>query len=194
LSFSLFFTDFVGVLSGIENLTVFADGIVVGDNSDNKGLWWLAKWISFSGETKTIAVSVYNKPEWSGGFLGVFSNGVVTDRSWKCIETNKPGIGWEETSFNDDAWPHAYMSFSNSVSKRVYGSPSSAYWIHPANKRAIRYFCRRRFSKEEKNTNYSKYSVKFLQVFRLRFSLFQVTFHFDVLENELCLCIVLLAN
>ena len=165
----VFFADFVGVLAGIRNLTVFADGCFVGHNN---GIYWrAAKWISFSSETKIIAVSVYNELEWPGGFLGVFSNGVVTDRSWKCLETNNPGNGWEQTSFNDDAWPQAYMSYNNSEI-RAYGIPASTYWIHPANNRAIKFFCRRRFSKEGRNSNYSKYSMKFFQVFRLRFSLF----------------------
>jgi len=152
-----FFTDFVGVLAGIKNLTVFADGCLVGHNN---GIWHAAKWISFSGQTKIIAVSVYNEPKWAGGFLGVFSNGVVTDRSWKCKEANSPEDGWEQTSFNDDAWPDAYMSFNNSVT-RSYGVPSSTYWIHPANNRAVRFFCRRRFSTEEGNINSSKYQENF---------------------------------
>ena len=148
-----FFTDFVGVLAGIENLTVFADGCLVGHNN---GIWDAAKWISFSSQTKIIAVSVYNEPKWAGGFLGVFSNGVVTDRSWKCKEANSPEDGWEQSSFNDDAWPDAYMSFNNSVI-RSYGIPSSIYWIHPANNRAVRFFCRRRFNTKEGNINSSEY-------------------------------------
>ena len=153
---SSFFADFVGVLAGIKNLTVFADGCFVGHNH---GIWDAARWISFSSETKIIAVSVYNEPGFFGGFLGVFSNGVVTDRSWKCIETNNPENGWEQTSFNDDAWPHAYMSSNNSV-VRAYGVPSNNYWIHPANDGAIRFFCRRRFSTEEGNSNISKFQRK----------------------------------
>ena len=86
----------------------------------------------------------------------MFSNGVVTDRSWKCIETNSPENGWERTNFNDDAWPHAYMSYNNSA-VRAYRIPSNNHWIHLANNRAIRFFCRRRFSKEERNSNSSKY-------------------------------------
>jgi len=145
--------DFVGVLAGMKDLTVFADGRLVGHNN---GIWDVARLISFSSETKIIAVSVYNEPEYLTGFLGVFSNGVVTDRSWKCINTNSPGKGWEQTNFNDDAWPHAYMSYNNSV-RRAYGIPSSIYWINPVIDNAIRFFCRRRFSKEERNSTNSKY-------------------------------------
>jgi len=173
LSLLSFYADFVGVLAGMKDLTVFADGRLVGHNN---GIWDVARLISFSSETKIIAVSVYNEPEYLTGFLGVFSNGVVTDRSWKCINTNSPGKGWEQTNFNDDAWPHAYMSYNNSV-RRAYGIPSSIYWINPVIDNAIRFFCRRRFSKEERNSTNSKYQWKSLNFF-----------------DCVCFCIVLLAN
>ena len=146
--------DVVGVLAGIEYLKVFVDGCLVGHNND---IWHAATWISFPSETKIVAVSVYHETGSPSGFLGVFSNGVVTDRSWKCKRNNSPENGWEQTNFSDDAWPYAHvMSYNNSVSK-VIGIPSNTHWIRPAHDRTNRFYCRRRFSEEERNDSSSKY-------------------------------------
>ncbi|KAL9980682.1 hypothetical protein ACROYT_G009300 [Oculina patagonica] len=139
---------FVGVLTGDDNLTVFADGVHVGENAQ----WYLAKWFSFSCKTKLIAVSVTNIQGGKGGFLGIFSNGVVTDASWKCKETDRPENGWEQANFTDDAWPYAYMRNNNSVTK-LWGIPTYVRWISPANHYATRFICRRRFSIEERKRN-----------------------------------------
>ena len=144
--------DFVGVLTGNSNLIVFADGSFVGDNG---GVWNAPKWFSFSNKTEIIAVSIDNVPESVGEFLGVFSNGVVSDSSWKCKETHGLENGWTKTNFSDDAWPYAYMRRANSVTK-VLGIPSNVHWISPANHSAARFVCRRRFSTKEGNTNSSK--------------------------------------
>ncbi|KAL9980680.1 hypothetical protein ACROYT_G009297 [Oculina patagonica] len=147
--------DFVGVLTGDNNLTVYADGLLVGHNG---GIWNAARWFSISGKTKIIAVSVYNVPGSFGGFLGVFSNEVVTDSSWKCKENDNPENGWEQTNFTDDAWPHASMRRNNSKNK-VLGIPRNVYWISPANYLVNRFVCRRRFSIEERNRNSTLISI-----------------------------------
>ena len=110
---------------------------------------------------------VYNGPGFFGGFLGVFSNGEVTDGSWKCKETDNPEDGWEQTNFNDSEWQYASIRQDNSglnVSPRVYGIPPNVHWISPANHHAVRFNCRRRFSTEERNSNSSKehFHVKFM--------------------------------
>ncbi|KAL9980686.1 hypothetical protein ACROYT_G009304 [Oculina patagonica] len=110
----------------------------------------------FNRNTKIIAVSVINGPGWIGGFLGVFSNGVVTDSSWKCKETSSPENGWEQANFDDDGWRYAYIRQNNSglsVSIRVDGIPPNVHWISPANNYATRIICRRRFSTEERKSN-----------------------------------------
>ncbi|XP_078361490.1 uncharacterized protein LOC144645827 [Oculina patagonica] len=141
--------DFVGVLTGAVNLTVFADGRFVGHTSG----WNKARWFSFSSKTEVIAVSVDNAPRLLGGFLGVFSNGVVTDSSWKCKEADNPENGWEQTNFSDDAWPYAFIRPINDGSSRVPGIPRNVHWISLANNIPTRFICRRRFSTEEKSTN-----------------------------------------
>ncbi|KAL9964324.1 hypothetical protein ACROYT_G027952 [Oculina patagonica] len=159
LAMSIQAKDFVGVLTGDDNLTVYADGSLVGHNG---GVWYAARWFSFSSNTKVIAVSVYNGPGVSG-FLGVFSNGVVTDSSWKCKETDNPENGWEQTNFVDDAWPYAYNRKNNSGlsgSTRVLGIPANVHWISPANHYANRLICRRRFSTEEKSSNKTLITIR----------------------------------
>ena len=153
-TFLLFFifSDFAGVLYGVENLTLYADGCLVGDTDE---VWQSSTWFSFPSKTDVIAVSVLNEPGLFFGFLGVFSNGVVTDSNWKCKESHSPENGWERANFTDDGWPHAYEWGNNSVT-RAYGIPLNALWIHPQNHIATRFFCRRRFSKEESNKNSSK--------------------------------------
>ena len=106
---------------------------------------------------------VYNGPNGFGGFLGVFSNGVVTDSSWKCNESSiKPDDGWKENNFTDNTWPNAFVRQDNSgqqSSTRVIGIPNDVHWISAENHEATRFICRRRFSKEERLSKSSKYSV-----------------------------------
>ena len=156
------FLDFAGILTGDDNLTVFADGSLVGYNG---GAWNAARWFSFPSETKIITVFVYNGPNGFGGFLGVFSNGVVTDSSWKCNESSiKPDDGWEQTNFTDNTWSSAFVRHDNSgrhTSTRVIGIPEDVHWISAEHHEATRFICRRRISKDEKlsNTCSGKYSV-----------------------------------
>ena len=106
---------------------------------------------------------VYNGPNGFGGFLGVFSNGVVTDSSWKCNESSiNPDDGWEQTNFTDNTWPNAFVRQDNSgrlSSARVIGIPEDVHWISAENHWATRFICSRRISKDESNTCGSKYSV-----------------------------------
>ena len=156
--FYFFIADFSGILTGDDNLTVYADGRLVGYNG---GHFDHPRWFSFSGNTTTIAVSVYNGPNWFGGFLGVFSNGVVTDGSWKCKEIfDRPENGWEQPDFNDDEWQSAFIrqrnGNNNGISARVLGIPSDVHWISTEDHYAVRFLCRRNFSMEERNSNSSK--------------------------------------
>jgi len=153
----LFVADFAAILTGDDNLTVFADGRLVGYNG---GYWDGSRWFTFPIETKVIAVSVYNIPGNIGGFLGVFSNGVATDGTWKCKEILiRPDDGWEQTNFNDNTWQHAYVRHDNSGRAgfySVHGIPHNAHWISAANQNAVRLICRRHFTEEENLSNSSK--------------------------------------
>ena len=119
-----------------------------------------ARWFTFPVETKVIAVSVYNSPGHIGGFLGVFSNGVATDSSWKCKEILiTPDDGWEQTDFNDNTWPRAFIRHDNSGPSGfipVPGIPHNVHWISAVSHNAVRFICRRHFTVEEKLRNSSK--------------------------------------
>jgi len=158
--FYIFFVaDFAGILTGDDNLTVFADERLVGYNG---GTWNAARWFSFPSKTKVITVFVYNGPNGFGGFLGVFSNGLVTDSSWKCKESViKPHDGWKQTNFTDKSWPNAFVRHDNSglqSSTRVTGIPKDVHWISAENHEATRFICWRHISKEERLIKSSKYS------------------------------------
>ena len=154
---NLFIAGFVGILTGDDNLAVFADGRLIGYNG---GSWSAARWFTFPVETKVIAVSVYNLPGHVGGFLGVFSNGVATDSSWKCKEILiTPDDGWEQTNFNDNTWSRALVRHNNSGASGFYsvpGIPNNVHWISAANHNAVRFICRRHFTEQEKLSNSSK--------------------------------------
>ena len=153
----VFIAGFVGILTGDDNLTVFADGRLIGYHG---GSWSAARWFTFPVETKVIAVSVYNLPGHVGGFLGVFSNGVATDSSWKCKEILiTPDDGWAQTNFNDNTWPRAFIRHDNSGPSGfipVPGIPHNVHWISAVNHNAVRFICRRHFTEEEKLRNSSK--------------------------------------
>ena len=154
----LFFSEFDGILTGDDNLAVFADGRLVGYNGGTSNA---AGWFSFPRETKVITVFVYNGPNGFGGFLGVFR--VVTDSSWKSNESSiKPDDGWKETNFTDNTWLNTFVRQDNSgrlSSTRVIRIPNDVHCISAENHEAPRFVCRRRFSKEERLSKSSKYSV-----------------------------------
>ena len=103
-------------------------------------------------------MSVTNTPGSKSGFLGVFSNGMVTDFSWKCEDSHDLENGWEQTNFTDDDWPNAYMRYNNSArDPEVYGIPLNVHWISLADDSATKFICRRRFYIEEKKRGSSKY-------------------------------------
>ena len=105
-------------------------------------------------------MSVHNSPGFVGGFLGVFSNGVVTDGTWKCKESFiRPDDGWEQTNFSDNTWPQAYVRHDNSGPGGFFpvpGIPRNVHWISAANHNAVRLICRRHFTAEEKLNNSGK--------------------------------------
>lgn len=142
--------DFVGILAGDDKLTLFADGGLVGRKS---GPWDEAKWFSLPSKTRTIALSVENTQAGVCALIGVFSNGIVTDSTWKCKETNNPEHGWEQTNFTDDTWPFAYIRDKSDVK----GIPPYVHWISPQNYHSNGFICRRRLSTEETIRNNSKH-------------------------------------
>ena len=93
----------------------------------------------------------------------MFSNGVVTDSSWRCNETSiTPHDGWQQNNFTDNTWPKAFVRHDNGGqgnSAHVFGIPKNVHWISAENHDATRFICRRHISKEERLSKSSKYSV-----------------------------------
>ena len=65
-----------------------------------------------------VAIQVFDTGGGWGGLLGSFSDGDVTDASWKCTKTYSDG--WNKSIFDDSAWPAAHAMIMN-------GDPSSPW-------------------------------------------------------------------
>ena len=72
-------------------------------------------------------------------FVASSSNGVRTNRSWKC--TNKYHQGWFLPNFNDTSWPEPYADDDNT---RVYFVAPDAKWIAYLLAKSNKIFCRRK--------------------------------------------------
>ena len=84
--------------------------------------------------------------------MGSVSNGLVTDKRWKCLglprEEMMTSDIWASPDFDDSHWPHAVANFSNRETSpwgKVPGIRDEAFWISTADG-DMRLFCRRRLS------------------------------------------------
>ena len=79
------------------------------------------------------------------GILGSFSNGVVTDETWKC--TGEPvSSGWGTSDYDDSQWPTA-VEYGNNTNPALplwegQGILPSAKWIWVANRTSGNIYCR----------------------------------------------------
>ncbi|KAJ7380809.1 hypothetical protein OS493_007191 [Desmophyllum pertusum] len=151
--------DFVGVLTGDDNLTVFADGDLVGQNGGN---WYATKWFSFSRKTKLIAVSVSNIQVASVDFLA------CSVTKWSQIEA-----GNVKSSPVASAWK---MDGRKPIIPTMHGHSLTLETITVVHLECMeflhvftglvqkimgqnRFICRRRFSDEEKASNSTLISI-----------------------------------
>ena len=83
---------------------MFADDTSLGEDNDN-----LIKATDFviPGNTRVISVKAMAWGYWYG-ILGSFSNGLVTNESWKCNGNLYPG--WNSPDFDDSNWSAAEIS------------------------------------------------------------------------------------
>ena len=94
--------DFTAKFTCDNSLEIFADGRSLGEDKH----WPVASSYLIPGDTRVI--SVLGKDFGSQyGILGSFSNGLVTNESWKCSSTLYPG--WNSPDFDDGHWPHAVV-------------------------------------------------------------------------------------
>ena len=131
---------------------VYADGVEVGHfaayNTPNT--------VNIPAGTKLIAVKTYDFDTY-GGLIGSFSDGVVTDGTWKC--TREYRAGWETLNFDDRNWPFA-------TATRGQGDPgawanvpkiaSNAKWIWAGSysDTKVTAYCRKELSKYNINCRY----------------------------------------
>ena len=87
-----------------ECTSVFADGCPLVLDNAKSNLDVATKIIIPSG-TKVVAIHAKNYVDFAG-ILGSFSNGQVTDATWKCHSSPIPSE-WASADFDDSSWPAA---------------------------------------------------------------------------------------
>ena len=83
-----------------NEMEMFADGVSLGKDDD----WTSSTDYVIPGNTRVISVSGIDKG-FQYGILGSFSNGMVTNASWKCEDGEYPG--WKSPDFDDSNWSAA---------------------------------------------------------------------------------------
>ena len=127
-------------------LELYVDGKHLGGGDTNAGNRGFLAFEIMEG-SHVIALSCKaSPPPWSGGVLGSFDNGLVTDPSWKCITSVR--LGWNMRNYQDYDWPMACSYGPNNASTLPWGEISSidkkAVWIWSKdNKKDTEIYCRR---------------------------------------------------
>lgn len=97
------FVDISGIISCDDKMVVYADGVQVG--KDN-GKWFMSNIYKFPATTKVVAIEGINVGG-PAGIIGSFSNGMVTDETWRCHNALVPN--WNLPDFDDSSWPGAVV-------------------------------------------------------------------------------------
>ena len=106
-------------------MEIFADGESLGqDNSD----WRKATNFVIPGDTRVVSVEGRNTIL-DSGILGSFSNGLVTNESWKCSNIWSPGLN--SPDFDDSQWSAAVVVAEHGASPwgDIKGIDLAAKWI-----------------------------------------------------------------
>ena len=106
---------------------MFADGVSLGKDD----YWRLSTNYVMPGNTRVISVHGIDKGA-AFGILGSFSNGLVTNASWRCDSVKYPG--WNFPDFDDRSWPAAVevASHGDMPWGIISGIASTAKWIWTA--------------------------------------------------------------
>ncbi|KAK6173566.1 hypothetical protein SNE40_016991 [Patella caerulea] len=87
-----------------NRMQFYADGVPYTHVNDND--WTKSSIIGIPDNTQVIAIKCLDYGV-VGGIKLALSNGVKTDRTWKCSATYE--YGWETPEFNDGYWPYAVL-------------------------------------------------------------------------------------
>ena len=99
-------------------------------------------------DTQCVTIKVSNCFEQNAGILASFSNGNVTDGSWKC--TDSTSCDWETQNCSSDAWKDASVVANNgahSTSTKFQEIASNAQWIWISHSLSISVWCKKTFGK-----------------------------------------------
>ena len=116
---------------------MFADGVSLGKDKN----WRSATNYVIPGNTRVISVEGRDISH-QYGILGSFSNGMVTNASWKCSNVKEPG--WSCPDFDDSNWPAAVevAKHGDMPWRDIAGIASTAKWIWTADKEDDNVYCR----------------------------------------------------
>ena len=85
---------------------MFADGSPLERDKATYNKWEEATKIIIPNGTKVVAIHAKDIHWGVAGILGSFSNGQVTDATWKCHSSPVPSE-WASADFDDSSWPAA---------------------------------------------------------------------------------------
>ena len=130
----LLWSHFTGFITCDDECTsVFADGCPLVRDKATYNKWHVATKIIIPSGTKVVAIHAkdHGGPE---GILGSFSNGQVTDATWKCHSFPVPSE-WASADFNDSSWPAAveHADHGSRPRYRIMNISDDAKWIWTEN-------------------------------------------------------------
>ena len=108
-------------------MEMFVDGKSLGVDGD----WKVSNTYLIPGDTRVISV-LGQDSGFQYGILGSFSNGLVTNESWKCSSVHSPG--WNSPDFDDEHWLHGVVVGKHGVEPwgNIPGIAQTAKWIWTA--------------------------------------------------------------
>lgn len=117
-------------------LRVFVDGHQIG--LESQGFNTVTKYV-IPPNSNVIGLRCHIGARLDGGILGSFSNGLITNASWRCSDVTEQG--WSEAGFDDSSWKHATVHAINSYHNASLSVPrgpllqivEGAAWIWTAN-------------------------------------------------------------
>ena len=108
---------------------MFADGRSLVLDSATYNNWYVATKIIIPSGTKVVAIHAKDHG-YVAGILGSFSNGQVTDATWKCHSSPVPSE-WASADFDDSCWPAAveHGDHGSAPWGRIMNISDDAKWI-----------------------------------------------------------------